>query len=163
MALPAPTKRAALKVFGIPELAHIICGTLRKRDNARLTQVCRELFYSILSFVWEEIDRPDLLVSMIPGGGIVFYESELSPYVVMRLPGSLDLSRFNIYAPHVKRLTLYRMNVDAYDGWERFLSCTRSVDLLPNLEAIYFPTSHIDQYALSKEQVDTNLCKHLPT
>ncbi|CAE6425740.1 unnamed protein product, partial [Rhizoctonia solani] len=101
MALPTPTKRAALKVFSIPELARIICGTVRKRDNAKMIQVCRELFYSILPFVWEEIDRPDLLVSMIPGGGIVSYESELSPYVVMQLPGSLDLSRFSIYAPHV--------------------------------------------------------------
>ncbi|EUC61352.1 hypothetical protein RSOL_391880 [Rhizoctonia solani AG-3 Rhs1AP] len=155
MASPAPTGRAALKVFGIPELAHLICDIIQKRDHANLMQVCRGLFYSILPFVWKEVDRPDMLVSMIPGGGIVSYESEVAIYEVMQLPGSLDLSRFNIYAPHVKRLTLCRMHVDAYDGWDRFLGCTRSVDLLPNLEAIYFPTSHISTYTLNDERIDT--------
>ncbi|KDN47572.1 hypothetical protein RSAG8_03362, partial [Rhizoctonia solani AG-8 WAC10335] len=154
MASPAPTKRAALKVFGILELAYLICGTIRRRDNANLMQVCRELFYSILPLVWEEVDGPTSLVSMIPGGGIVHYESEPSPYVVMQLPGSLELSRFNIYAPHVKCLALSHILVDEYVNWEGFLSCTRSVDLLPNLEAIYFPTSDISEYTANSGKVD---------
>ncbi|CAE6425757.1 unnamed protein product [Rhizoctonia solani] len=154
---PAPTDReqVALKVFGIPELAHLICDITQKRDHANLMQVCRELFHSTLPFVWKEVDRPDILVSMIPGGGIVTYESEVAPYVVMHLPASLDLSRFSIYAPHVKRLTLSLMNVDAYDDWERFLACTRSVDLLPNLETIYFPPE-ISEYSTKSGKVETD-------
>ncbi|CAE6473207.1 unnamed protein product [Rhizoctonia solani] len=154
MASPAPTERAALKVFGIPELAHLICALVQKRDYANLMQVCREPFYSTLPFVWEEVDRPDMLVSMIPGGGIVSYESEMAPYMVMQLPGSLDLSRFNIYAPHVKRLTLSVIDVDGYDDWDRFLDCTRSVDLLPNLETIYFPTQ-ISEPGSGKVEIDS--------
>ncbi|KEP45234.1 hypothetical protein V565_298970, partial [Rhizoctonia solani 123E] len=139
MASPAPSERAVLKVFGIPELAHFIYGIVKKRDYANLMQVCRRLFYNILPILWEKVSRPDMLVSMIPGGGMVSYESNRAWYTVMQLPGSLDLSRLSIYAPHVKQLTLRRMHVNAYDGWDRFLACTRSVDLLPNLEAIYFP------------------------
>ncbi|KDN47577.1 hypothetical protein RSAG8_03367, partial [Rhizoctonia solani AG-8 WAC10335] len=154
MASPAP--RAALKVFGIPELAYLICGAIQRRDNVNLMQACRELFYSILPLVWEEVDGPTSLVSMIPGGGVVSYESDLSPYVVMQLPGSLELSRFNIYAPHVKRLALSHIPVDGYDNWEGFLSCTRSVDLLPNLETIYFPTSDISESTTNSGKVDTD-------
>ncbi|CUA70977.1 putative LRR receptor-like serine/threonine-protein kinase At4g36180 [Rhizoctonia solani] len=139
------TEQAALKVFEIPELAYLICAINQKRDNANLMQVCRKLFYSILPLVWEEINRPDLLVSLIPGGGIVSYKTEPLPYVVMELPCSLNLSRFNIYAPYVKRLTLSPIDVDGYGDWERFHSCTRSVDLLPNLETIYFPASYVSE------------------
>ncbi|CAE6377824.1 unnamed protein product [Rhizoctonia solani] len=144
MASPAPSERAALKVFSIPELAHFIYDIVRKRDYANLMQVCRRLFYSILPILWEEVRRPDMLVSLIPGGGMVSYVSEGVRYTTMQLPGSLDLSRLSIYAPHVKRLILNRpsLYVDAYDGWDKFLACTRSVDLLPNLEAIYFPAPY---------------------
>ncbi|KAG8688514.1 hypothetical protein FRC11_005306 [Ceratobasidium sp. 423] len=140
MASLAPTERASLKVFGIPELTHLICTAIQKRDNVNLMRVCRQLFYYILPFVWEEVDEANSLVSLIPGGGIITYDSEVSPHVVMRLPESLELSRFNIYAPHVKRLTPSALCIDEYDNWEGFLSCTRSVDLLPNLEALHLAT-----------------------
>ncbi|CUA71937.1 hypothetical protein RSOLAG22IIIB_09950 [Rhizoctonia solani] len=158
MSSPAPTEPAALKVFGIPELAHLICAITRKHDNANLMQACRKLFRSILPFVWEQVDGPNALMSMIPGGGVVYHESEsgLSPYIVMQLPGSLELSRFNIYAPHVKRLMLSHIYVDVYDEWRRFHSCTQSVDLLPNLEAIYFPPPHPSKSISNDNQVETD-------
>ncbi|CAE6531914.1 unnamed protein product [Rhizoctonia solani] len=139
MASLARTERASLKVFGIPELAHLICATIQKRDNVSLMRVCRQLFYYILPFVWEEVDEANSLMSLIPGGGIVINDPELSPYMVMQLPNSLELSRFNVYGPHVKRLTPSALWVDEYDDWEGFLSCTQSVDLLPNLETLYLP------------------------
>ncbi|KAJ1301131.1 hypothetical protein OPQ81_003543 [Rhizoctonia solani] len=139
MASPAHFEPASLKVFGIPELAILICAATQKRDNASLMRVCRQLFYCILPFVWEEVDEANALVSLIPGGGIVICDSEILPYVVMKLPNSLELSRFNIYAPHVKRLTPSALCVDEYDDWEGFLSCTRSVNLLPNLEMLCLP------------------------
>ncbi|KAJ1301127.1 hypothetical protein OPQ81_003539 [Rhizoctonia solani] len=150
MASPAHFEPASLKVFGIPELAISICAATQKRDNASLMRVCRQLFYCILPFVWEEVDEANALVSLIPGGGIVTYDYELLQYVVMKLPNSLELSRFNIYAPHVKRLTPSALCVDEYDGWEEFLSCTRSTHLLPNLETLYLPAiesmQHTDKY-----------------
>ncbi|QRW25932.1 LRR receptor-like serine/threonine-protein kinase [Rhizoctonia solani] len=139
---PAP-EQPSLKVFGIPELAHLICSGLQRRDNAGLMRVCRRPFCYVLPFVWEEVDEANALVSMIPGGGIITYESELSPYVVMQLPSALELSRFNIYAPHVRRFTPCALHIDQYEGWERFLACTQSIDLLPNLEALYLP---VDDY-----------------
>ncbi|CAE6468161.1 unnamed protein product [Rhizoctonia solani] len=154
MSSPAPTGPAALKVFRIPELARLICAVTRKHDNANLMQACRKLFRSILPFVWEQVDGPNALMSMIPGG-VVYHESEsgLSPYA---LPGSLELSRFNIYAPHVKRLILSHLYVNGYDEWERFHSYTRSVDLLPNLEAIYFPPHQPGKYISNGDQIETD-------
>ncbi|CAE6480267.1 unnamed protein product, partial [Rhizoctonia solani] len=156
MASPVSTEPAWLKVFGIPELAHIICATFRRRDKASLMQVCRPIFYSLLPVVWEEVDAPDALVSMIPGGGFLTYDSDLVPYVVMQLPGSLELSRFNIYAPHVKRLTLSPIYVDEYDGWGRFLACTQHANLLPNLEILYLPSPERGHYGCNTPKVETD-------
>ena len=92
MASPALIEQAALKVFGIPELAHLICITVRKGDNVSLMRVCREFFYAILPFVWEELDEGYPLVSMIPGGDIVTYDSDWSPYLVS--DEGCNMSRF---------------------------------------------------------------------
>ncbi|KAL5639777.1 hypothetical protein ACGC1H_006376 [Rhizoctonia solani] len=153
MASPAPTQRADLwKVFGLPELAHLIYDVVHRRDRANLMQVCRRLFHSILPFVWEEVDSPDVLASMIPGVVIYFHTPE---FKVMKLPGSLDLSRLSIYAPHVKRLTFRRVRIRAYEDWDRFLACTRSVDLLPNLDAIYFPCPGTAGYGSGRVDTDS--------
>ncbi|CAE6477917.1 unnamed protein product [Rhizoctonia solani] len=148
---------AALKVFGIPELAHLICGTNRKRDNVNIMLTCRLIFQNIMPLVWEEVDDVVSLVSMIPGGGIISYDSEpLSPLMitpartrkVLRCPRALNLSRFNIYAPSIKRLRLpLTIHVDEYENWEAFLSCALPVELLPSLESIYlsFPKNHPHQ------------------
>ncbi|KAL5639772.1 hypothetical protein ACGC1H_006372 [Rhizoctonia solani] len=144
------SEQAALKVFGIPELAHLIFVTVRKGDKVSLMRVCRELFYAILPFVWEELDEVNPLVSMIPGGGIITYDSDWSPYAVMQLPDSLNLTRFNIYAPYVKRLTPSARHVNDYDGWERFLSCTQHIDLLPNLETLCLLSPDNTRYTNNK-------------
>ncbi|CAE6489271.1 unnamed protein product [Rhizoctonia solani] len=145
------TEHPSLKVFGIPELAHLICSTIRKRDNVSLMGVCRQIFHSVIPFVWEEVDEANALMSMIPGGGIVTYNSDLLTYAVMQLPSSLELSRFNIYAPHIKRLTPSALYVDRCEGWEGFLACTRSVDLLPNLEALHLPVPRYSEHIIDPD------------
>ncbi|CAE6501528.1 unnamed protein product [Rhizoctonia solani] len=147
---------------------------IRKGANVNLMRVYRQLFYDILPFVWEEVDQATPLVSMIPGWGIVTYDSDFSPYVVSDqgpmlydllkrpLPGhaipysSLDLTRFNIYAPHVKQLTPSTLHVDEYDGWEGFLSCTRSVDLLPNLETLILPDPDDTRRTSNNETIEAD-------
>ncbi|CAE7223310.1 unnamed protein product [Rhizoctonia solani] len=136
-----PTGRAVLRVFAIPELAHLICSTVRKRNNASLMRTCRQLFHNVLPFVWEDVNQANPLVSLIPGGGTITYNPDLPPYayVVMQLPSCLALTRFNIYAPYVKRLTPSTPHIDEYDGWESFLTSVQSIDLLPNLETLNLP------------------------
>ncbi|CAE6411531.1 unnamed protein product [Rhizoctonia solani] len=150
----ASTEPAALKVFSISELTQLICSRTRKCDNVNLMRVCHQLFNNMLPLVWQTIDEANPLVSLIPGGGIVTYDSDLSPYVVMQLPDSLELSRFNIYAPHVKQLTPAVFHVDRHDGWEAFLSCTRSIDLLPNLITLDIPAP--DSPWNRKGEIDAN-------
>ncbi|CAE7131483.1 unnamed protein product, partial [Rhizoctonia solani] len=152
-------ERTALRVFGIPELAHLICGTIPRYDNVSLMQTCRQLFHNILPFVWERVDQADTLVSLIPGGGVVTYNlnPDLLPYMVMQLPSRLDLTRFNIYAPYVKRFSPSTPYVDEYAGWESFLSCVRSIDLLPNLETIYLPVRDHNEYSYGDvKAIDTD-------
>ncbi|CAE6439506.1 unnamed protein product [Rhizoctonia solani] len=137
-------EQAVLKVFGIPELACLICTNIRKHDNVNLMRVCRRLFRDVLPSVWKEVDGIVPLISMIPGGGITNYESDpFPPFVVLRCPDSdnLDLSRFNIYAPYVKKLTLPSvLQVDEHENLEKFIACSRSLNqgsgLLPNINSI---------------------------
>ncbi|CAE7128309.1 unnamed protein product [Rhizoctonia solani] len=151
------TDRAVLRVFGIPELAHLICSVIQRYDNVSLMQTCHQLFHNILPFVWEQVDQADALISMIPGGGTVTHNSDLLPYVVMQLPSCLDLTRFNVYAPYVKRFSPSTPYVDEYAGWESFLSCVRSIDLLPNLETIYLPVRDHNEYSYGDvKAIDTD-------
>jgi hypothetical protein len=163
--MQSPTQRelACMQVFSIPELAHLICKSARKSDNVSLLRVSRQLFHDIRPFVWESTDAIATLALMIPGTNIVVHDEDLMPFTVssydpsckylfsdvdttskvMHLPGSLDLSRFNLYAPYIKQLEIpYTLQIDKYDNWEDFLACTRSIDLLPNLETLHMVFSH---------------------
>ncbi|KAH7337600.1 hypothetical protein B0J17DRAFT_718360 [Rhizoctonia solani] len=152
-----PTKQPALKVFGIPELAHAICAGNRRRDNASLMQTRRLFFCSLLPFVWDEVDEPDRLVSMIPGGGVVAGDPDLPLLLVMRLPQSLDLSRLNIYAPHIKRLIISNIHVDEYENWGIFLTCTQHIDLLPNLDTLYLPVPEGGYHPGDAERIEDSV------
>ncbi|CAE6471960.1 unnamed protein product [Rhizoctonia solani] len=126
----------SLRVFGIHELATLICKLLSRRDNARLLSVCHQLSYDIRSFVWEHINAVEPLVRMIPETRVEVYDNEpFSPYVTLYLPKSVDFSRLSFYAPYIKYLDIPLTSpINAYENWDDFLASTRPIDLLPNLE-----------------------------
>lgn len=77
------TEPSSLRVFAIPELAHLICRPARKRDNVSLLRVCRQLFYNVCPFVWESTDAIVTIISMIPGGGIVLIGEDPLPLLAV--------------------------------------------------------------------------------
>ncbi|CAE7223306.1 unnamed protein product [Rhizoctonia solani] len=146
-------ERAALKVFGIPELARLICGTIKQSENVSLMRTCRRLFHNILPLVWERVDKANQLVFLIPGSTrTITYDKMKHKSQVIRLPSYLDLSRFNIYAPYVKWFRPSIPYNEKYVRCESFLSCARSTELLPNLETIHLPV----KYGALYESIDTD-------
>ncbi|CAE6475130.1 unnamed protein product [Rhizoctonia solani] len=125
-----------LRVFGIHELATLICKLLTMRDNARLLSVCHQLSQDIRSLVWEHVDAIEPLIRMITETRVEVFKNEpFPPYVTLYLPKSIDSSRLSFYAPYIKYLDIpLATSTDAYENWDDFLVSTRPIDLLPNLE-----------------------------
>jgi hypothetical protein len=96
MQSPTQVQPPCLQVFGIPELACLICVHVQKRDNVSLLRVCRQLFCDIRPFVWEITDAIISLVSMIPGAGIFTDDDFLIPLAVSGSSVSLPVSVFLI-------------------------------------------------------------------
>ncbi|CEL60307.1 hypothetical protein RSOLAG1IB_09531 [Rhizoctonia solani AG-1 IB] len=126
----------ALRVFGIPELAKIICDLAQKCDNAKLLRVCHQLFQDVRPYVWESTDAVVSLIEMIPTSRVDrSIDEPFCPYVTLRFPTFLDFSRLNIYGPYIKRLHIpLIITVDEYHNWGSFLVSIQNADLLPNLE-----------------------------
>ncbi|CAE6437513.1 unnamed protein product [Rhizoctonia solani] len=136
--IPFAQYNSSLHVFGILELAKLICNLIPRSDNARLLCVCRQLSQDIRPFVWEHTDAVETLIGMIPETRVDTYIDEpFRPYLTMHLPKSLDISRLGIYAPHIKSLDIpLTTSIDEYKNWGGFLSSigTQAIELLPNLE-----------------------------
>ncbi|KAG8701340.1 hypothetical protein FRC11_012252, partial [Ceratobasidium sp. 423] len=74
-----PSYNSALRVFGIPELAKLICELIPRRDNASLLCVCHQLFRDVRPFAWERTDAVETLVRMIPETRVGAYIDEPFP------------------------------------------------------------------------------------
>ncbi|KAB5593267.1 hypothetical protein CTheo_3270 [Ceratobasidium theobromae] len=141
MQTPLQNKSPALRVFGIPELASMICTQIQKGDTLNLSRVCHQLFYNTIPFIWRSTDAIVTLITMILGVGVIPYSRDseaLLPVRDTRPPNILksNLARFNLYAPHVKRLKIPMLLIDEFNNWNGSLACAQSVNLLPNLEEI---------------------------
>ncbi|KAH7329825.1 hypothetical protein B0J17DRAFT_722504 [Rhizoctonia solani] len=129
---------ACLRVFSIPELAQSVCAYPPKQDIARLSQLSRPLFYYVSAYAWEIVDDVVVLMSLIPGAGVVTYTMDPLPALtVMQFPESYDLSCFDVYAPYVEELKINSTtHIDEYDNRDSFPTFTQSRSLSPNLKRI---------------------------
>ncbi|KAF8601691.1 hypothetical protein BDV93DRAFT_524630 [Ceratobasidium sp. AG-I] len=125
----------APRVFCLPEIARLICGRVGRHDQTTLMRVCRQLYSDVIPLVWEFVQHLFVLLDIIPGietrdcmGGIYT--------ITKRLPDTLDLTRFNIYAPHVRILSI-GSNLQIYENLDGLQSISRSTTLLPNLSKIF--------------------------
>ncbi|KAG8716835.1 hypothetical protein FRC08_008709 [Ceratobasidium sp. 394] len=92
-----------LKVIGISELANQIFCLLDNKDLASLAHLSRLAFECVIPAQWEVVDVKPLLI-LVPGASI-FRDKVNSAYEhVLRVREDSDLSRFNVYAPHIKHL-----------------------------------------------------------
>ncbi|KAG8703721.1 hypothetical protein FRC09_003983 [Ceratobasidium sp. 395] len=145
---------AFLKVICISELSEHIFSLLDNSDLAGLASLSRVLFNSVVPVVWEEVDvKP--LITLIPGVEIDDDAASSAYNHILTVPMNPDLSRFRIYAPHVKHLRgtpEYTIQFSVEDDSSLELS------LLPNLRHITLVSQrHYDHNDLERLFVPIDL------
>ncbi|CAE6422550.1 unnamed protein product [Rhizoctonia solani] len=156
--------------FEIPEILYLICQHVQRSDLARLMTTSGRFFGCALPFVWNSLpeNAPLILAKLFPFGSFL-PTKKLNGKTAKALPlDTQSLLRFNIYAPHVKRLALVRFRHDDEGNaiWDRILELVNSRPILPNLEVldVYVfvyraedldPVSYIEAY-LSPTLVEVN-------
>ncbi|KAG9128402.1 hypothetical protein FRC07_013742 [Ceratobasidium sp. 392] len=121
-----------LKVLCISELAERIFGLLNDMELARLAHLSRLLFEYVIPAAWEDMD-PKRLMMLIPGVQMIQDEVNSAYSYILNVPNDPDLSRFNIYAPHVKYL---RGTPECTVEFSAGNHSTFGSGLLPNLQYI---------------------------
>ncbi|KAF8608068.1 hypothetical protein BDV93DRAFT_541451 [Ceratobasidium sp. AG-I] len=116
---------------------------MRKGHNAALMRVCHLLHASAVPFVWDYISTLSILLELIPGLEALPHIPGSSHLENIRLPDTLDLARFNVYAPHVRSLLLSSDLISKCENWDSFYTIARSTTLLPNLSRILLGTSRV--------------------
>ncbi|OCH93731.1 hypothetical protein OBBRIDRAFT_265815 [Obba rivulosa] len=105
---------------------------------AVLARTCRSLSEPALDVLWEEPHCFADLVRCLPDDTYMMYEIRQCPTLTVHKPLSpSDWTRFNFYAPRVRRLTFFDVNRDFVSIDEKALSSLSvhrlSLLLLPHL------------------------------
>ncbi|CAE6465861.1 unnamed protein product [Rhizoctonia solani] len=131
------------QVFEIPEILCIICEKARRSDLARLLTTSRLFFNCAVPPVWRSLpdSAPAILIKLLPNAEI-YLRPELNRMLLIAILDSLkpldgkSLTRFNLYAPYVKRLVRYPRNELSNVLWDRLLKLVDARPILPNLEVL---------------------------
>ncbi|KAG8699945.1 hypothetical protein FRC12_022667 [Ceratobasidium sp. 428] len=136
------------RVFEVPELLSLICSFASTSDCVLLSRTCKTVFKVSTAFVWSNVDGGQFLLSLLGGTRIVDVQNTpgLKKIVIGIASSShVDFSRFEIYAPYVRRLSVYGPGpVGHYyqvDGWEHLILRAQQRPLLPNLLSIILQSS----------------------
>ncbi|CAE6504569.1 unnamed protein product [Rhizoctonia solani] len=138
----------------LPDIVHLIAGFLDQNDRARLAQVSKFYFQSIMPLAWSTVTGAALLFKLLPGVKIET-PGALAGTETIHLPRNLDttdFTRFKFYAKFVKHLLFFKNPavVTKINRWEVLLRYTGCNILLPSLSSIslgtYWPQS-IPHYA----------------
>ncbi|KAG8770175.1 hypothetical protein FRC12_004462 [Ceratobasidium sp. 428] len=143
-----PTVRSGEHLFSIPELVASVCSYLDRKQLPRLLRVSRLLFECVCPFVWAEVNDIGCILRVLLGPQTEhIVEGYVSQFDISPdLLGSLDTSRFNLYAALIRRIAPdQRRDVRSYwleGDWSSFLTHYETTTLLPNLQ-------HLDIYLTS--------------
>ncbi|KAF8598821.1 hypothetical protein BDV93DRAFT_609633 [Ceratobasidium sp. AG-I] len=130
----------AYRVADIPELVCSVATFLS--DPRPLLLVSRHFFCSVAPFIWRSVPRVDVLLRLIPGTTerrTLFSDSWETHSLLfdITLPNSLDLTRFDTYAPWVQRLEVFGGNKKhKLHNAEALFHLASTRPILPNLRAL---------------------------
>ncbi|KAG8687672.1 hypothetical protein FRC09_013355 [Ceratobasidium sp. 395] len=122
------------RVLALPELFRLICGILGNKA-VKLICLSRDMFPGAASVIWEDVDIQHLL-ALIPGTKRINEtpKRKLYPICVFDLPSEINLGRFELYAPFIKRLyTSGPCTVNFPLHWMQSKRGAVATPLLPNL------------------------------
>ncbi|KAB5589448.1 hypothetical protein CTheo_7102 [Ceratobasidium theobromae] len=141
------------RVLEVPELLSLICSFSRISDCVRLAQTCRPVFKVATAFVWQHVDGAQNLLTLLSGTRIITQtkapgtnEPNCKKIVIGMASSTVDFTRFDIYAPYVRRLNIYGSSAQYYQvsGWSPLVLRANSKTLLPNLLSIVIQSAHDD-------------------
>ncbi|KAG8699131.1 hypothetical protein FRC08_005489 [Ceratobasidium sp. 394] len=126
----------------IPELLYLICGLIDTNDSLNLMKTCKPIFPLIASTVWNEVEAQVLMELVVEGPQPTGSESEDLNNISN---SGIDFSRFDVYAPFVRRLRVYGRTARYFKGERRRVCISRAQRgvLLPNLTSITMLTSDL--------------------
>ncbi|KAF8601769.1 hypothetical protein BDV93DRAFT_545672 [Ceratobasidium sp. AG-I] len=142
------TTQACRKVFETPELLSHICSYATKRSCYRLLRTKKSGFLSAAPFVWKEIGNVIHLLNLLPHIQTITEKRKIVKIILQPL-SQTDFTRFEVYAPFVKVLELYKR--DGFfetSGWRTMSMKAEEGPLLPKLSGLIVrlstesPTSH---------------------
>ncbi|CAE6528936.1 unnamed protein product [Rhizoctonia solani] len=137
-----------------PDILRLVGDSCPKKDTCSLALTCRSLFNLLVPVLWEVLDGPEKILSLIPGAKVhrVNYETigngTTISSKIMIYPNTLskDWTRYWFYARYVKRLTAVRCEYIAgqpriscsVHGWNTLFQILKGPVLLPNLRVLEF-------------------------
>ncbi|KAG8693255.1 hypothetical protein FRC08_009232 [Ceratobasidium sp. 394] len=136
---------APARVFQVSELVYLISEFIDKKSLARLVITSKTFFFSMIPHIWESVSGAAPLFQLLPctissDRFRVASGAEYSGYFTFTEPLSeAGLNRFNVYAPHVKHLDLFRRSkyLKLTSGWDILIDYVQARHiLLPNLETL---------------------------
>ncbi|KAJ1304106.1 hypothetical protein OPQ81_008509 [Rhizoctonia solani] len=133
------------KVLKVPELLSLICSFARPADCVNLAQTCKPIFKVAVSFVWQHVDGAQNLLMLLTGTLIIIDSKnpETRKIAIGVAASAVDFSRFDSYAPYVRRLTVYGHEAKYFQvsGWSPLMIRRNSRPLLPNLLSMVMQTN----------------------
>ncbi|CAE6421061.1 hypothetical protein ACGC1H_006692 [Rhizoctonia solani] len=124
---------AGQKLVRVPELLSIICTFLGLSECKEVASVSRIWFLAATPVIWKHMVGIHHLLALFPDAEIK--QIGVST-ITIRLPPSLDFTRFDIYAPLVKSLDLYGDSKHSYDFASWSTLNQRQRPLLPHLSSL---------------------------
>ncbi|CAE6439068.1 unnamed protein product [Rhizoctonia solani] len=127
----------------IPEILRLICEHAQRSDLTKLLTLSRLFFECAMPFIWKNlpVSAPMILLRLLPDSD-KYLNTNLGTMIVKTLLESLQpldsqsLTRFNLYAPFVKRIVRHHRNKQSNVAWDRLLNLVDARPILPNLEAL---------------------------
>ncbi|CAE6430042.1 unnamed protein product [Rhizoctonia solani] len=128
----------------IPEILCLICERAQRSDLARLLTTSSLFFDCAVPFVWKNLPKSAsvILMNLLPNVD-KYLNTNLNATLVADLCDNLQpldaqfLVRFNLYAPHVKRLVRHYRNKQLNVVWDRLFKLVDARPIMPNLEPSY--------------------------
>ncbi|CAE6469424.1 unnamed protein product [Rhizoctonia solani] len=136
-----------------PEILRLIADNCQRNDISSLGMTCKSFFDSLMPVVWEVLDGPEKILSLIPGAKVNRVKLEaIGSYdirtEIIIYPDTLskDWTRYWFYAQFVKHLVAARYanfgclrTTCSIQGWNTVFQILKDGALLPNLRTLEFP------------------------
>ncbi|KAG8726712.1 hypothetical protein FRC12_023154 [Ceratobasidium sp. 428] len=129
---------ACFRALMLPELLRLVCGFLDRKDCAAWLRTSRRAFASTTPIVWEDVDLKSVLL-LIPEVQVTTEKPR--PTLVIELPPTVDLTRFEIYRSFVKAVSTAAPYIIKFPkGWPAVGVQASPQALLPNLRNLIIHT-----------------------